>query len=133
MIPAAEEHLGREWNGKQLGRCWPSSQWPEALVVLLFMFLLLPPPQVGRDVILHGSDVGAMVPAHDGHALRAHQELLKVPLDVVVPQRLPEELVGVPELLCHGGTGVLQQGASASLPCPSKKPSWVCPTHLPLP
>lgn len=120
MIPAAGEHLGREWNGKHLGKCWPSRQQHEALlVVVLIMFLLLPPPEVGHNVILHSGDVGAMVPAHDGHALRAHQELLKVPLDVMVPQRLPEELVGVPKLLCHGGTGILQWGARALLPCPS--------------
>lgn len=103
------------------GGCWLSCLRPEALPVLLFLMVLLPLPQIVHDVSLHNGDVGAMVPAHDGHALRAHQELLKVPLDVMVPQRLPEELVGVPKLLRHWWTGILQWGASISLPCPSKK------------
>lgn len=132
MIPAAGEYPGREWNGKQLAGCWPSCQQPQALLVWLFIMVLLPPPhQVGHDVLLHDGDVGAMVPAHDRHALGAHQELLKVPLDVMVPQRLPEELVGVPKLLRHRGTGVLQWGASASLPCPSKKQAGCVPLISP--
>lgn len=131
MIPAAGEHLGKEWNGKQLAGCWPSCQQPEALLVLLFIMVLLPPPQVAHDVFLHDSNVGAMVPAHDGHTFGAHQELLEVPLDVMVPQRLPEEPVGVPEVLCHRGTGVLQWGANASLPCPSKKQTGSVPLISP--
>lgn len=102
---------------------------------------LLPPllPHVGDDVVLHGGDVGAVVPAHDGHAVGAHQELLEVPLDVVVPQGLPEEVLGVPELLRHRWAGVLQGWGDRSVPCvsPSPKrkhagcwpPLWHC-THL---
>lgn len=85
---------------------------------------LLPPllPHVGDDVVLHGGDVGAVVPAHDGHAVGAHQELLEVPLDVVVPQGLPEEVLGVPELLRHRWAGVLQGWGNRSVPCVSPSP-----------
>lgn len=104
-----------------------SSAW---VVLHLLLLLLLPLPYVGDDVVLHNGDVGTVVPAHDRHAVRAHQELLKVPLDVVVPQRFPEEILGVPKLLCHWGTGVLQSGwggvVSASLPCPTQKTQAGC-------
>lgn len=100
------------------GEKLPPSWRPQPLLAPWQRLLLLL-PHVGDDVVLHDGDVGAVVPAHDGHAVGAHQELLKVPLDVVVPKRFPEEVLGVPKLLRHRGTGVLQQGTSASLSCPT--------------
>lgn len=79
-------------------------------------------PHVGDDVVLDSGDVGAVVPTHDGHPVSAHQELLKVPFDVVVPQRLPEEVLGVAELLCHRRAGVLQEAVDLLL---------LGPVHIP--
>lgn len=103
------------------GEKLPASWWPQPLLALWQRLLLLL-PHVGDDVVLHNGDVGAVVPAHDRHAVGAHQELLKVPLDVVVPKRLPEEVLGVPKLLCHRGTGVLQEGEDLLL---------LGPVHIP--
>lgn len=52
-----------------------------------------PPPHVGQDVQLDSVDGGAVVPAHDGHTVGPHQELLKVPANVMDLHGLPEELV----------------------------------------
>lgn len=111
-----------EWEWEAAGGMLALMQGPQALLLSLFIVVLHPLPQVGYDVILHDGDVGAMVPAHDRHTLGAHQELLEVPLDVMVPQGLPEELVGVPKLLRHRGTGVLQEGEDLLL---------IDPIHIP--
>ena len=51
------------------------------------------PPHVGQDVHLDGADRGPVVPAHEGHAIWPHQELLKVPADVMDLHGFPEEAV----------------------------------------
>lgn len=51
------------------------------------------PPHVGQDVHLDVADRDPVVPAHDGYAVWSHQELLKVPADVMVPHGFPEEAV----------------------------------------
>ena len=50
-----------------------------------------PPPHVGQDVHLDSVDRGPVVPAHDGYTVWPHQELLKVPADVVDLHGFPEE------------------------------------------
>ena len=52
-----------------------------------------PPPHVGQDVHLDRVDRGAVVPAHDGDAVWPHQELLKVPPDVMDLHGFPEKAV----------------------------------------
>lgn len=49
------------------------------------------PPHVGQDVHLDVADCGPVVPAHDGYAIWPHQELLKVPADVMDFHGFPEE------------------------------------------
>lgn len=49
------------------------------------------PPHVGQDVHLDIADCGPVVPAHDRYAIWPHQELLKVPADVVDFHGFPEE------------------------------------------
>lgn len=51
------------------------------------------PPHVGQDVHLDIADRGPVVPAHDGYAVWSHQELLKVPADIMVLHGFPEEAV----------------------------------------
>lgn len=51
------------------------------------------PPHVGQYVHLDGVDRGPVVPAHDGFAVWPHQELLKVPADVMDLHGFPEEAV----------------------------------------
>lgn len=53
-----------------------------------------PPPHVGQDVHLDRVDRGAVVPAHDGDAVWPHQELLKVPPDVMDLHGFPEKAAG---------------------------------------
>lgn len=51
------------------------------------------PPHEGQDVHLDVADCGPVVPAHDGFTVWPHQELLKVPADVMDLHGLPEEAV----------------------------------------
>lgn len=58
--------------------------------------LLLSPcllPHVGQDVVLDVADRGPVVPAHDGYTVWPHQELLKVPADIMDLHGFPEEAV----------------------------------------
>ena len=48
-------------------------------------------PHVIQDVNLDVADCGPVVPAHDGFTIWPHQELLKVPADVMGLHGLPEE------------------------------------------
>lgn len=66
-------------------------------------------PHVGQDVLLDVADRGPVVPAHDGFAIWPHQELLKVPADVMDLHRFPEEAVRRAQELRGGRTGVLQE------------------------
>lgn len=77
---------------------------------------LLPPdpqgcllPHVGQDVQLDVADCGPVVPAHDGFTVRPHQELLKVPADVMDLHGFPEEAVRRAQELRGGRAGVLQE------------------------
>lgn len=79
--------------------------------------LLLPPdrqgcllPHAGQDVRLDGADRGPVVPAHDGFTVWPHQELLKVPADVMDLHGFPEEAVRRAQELRGGRAGVLEQG-----------------------
>lgn len=78
---------------------------------------LLPPdpqgcllPHVGQDVHLDVADRGPVVPAHDGFTVRPHQELLKVPADVMDLHGFPEEAARRAQELRGGRAGVLGQG-----------------------
>lgn len=51
------------------------------------------PLHVGQDVHLDVADRGPVVPAHDGYTVWPHQELLKVPADVMDLHGIPEEAV----------------------------------------
>lgn len=64
--------------------------------------------QVFTDVSSDLRDVDTRVPPHHGLPVWAHQELLKVPLDVADPQRLPEESVSrLPKVVSHWRAGAL--------------------------
>lgn len=67
-------------------------------------------PHVGQDVQLDVADGGPVVPAHDGFTVRPHQELLKVPADVMDLHGFPEEAVRRAQELRGGRAGVLEQG-----------------------
>lgn len=49
--------------------------------------------QVGQDVCLDSADGSLVEPAHDRDPIGPHQELLKIPADVMDFHGLPEELV----------------------------------------
>lgn len=98
---------GQEWARRQL---LP----PEAQGCL--------PPHVGQDVHLDIADCGPVVPAHDGYSVRPHQELLKVPADVVDLHGFPEEAARCAQELRGGRTGVLQESVELLL---------FVPVHIP--
>lgn len=69
-----------------------------------------------NDVGSHFGNVHSRKPPPQWLPVWSHQELLEVPLNVVDPQRIPEQpFVGVSEAVAHRWAGILQEGEKGLL------------------
>lgn len=115
---APQSHCFQASSSFNMPPSWVKSCWILCLRVvgtlqpfrLIWHFIRGQAEEVSCDVSSDSGHADAWVPPHHRLPIWPHQELFKVPLDVVEPDGLPEKsAVGVAEAISDGGAGVLRE------------------------